>query len=152
MKRYVLVISIFLVGLMVNIAIFHKAEARHIEITGTELNTLINGVNTLYSGSNPVSATYPGVGQNIQYTQRISIQYKGVPISGAGYSLTIFVSLDGSNYVIPETGGTINTDVTDVNWHVAKIEVPVCNFIRPTFTDVSTATTGQTITAKLLTQ
>lgn len=53
---------------------------------------------------------------------------QSVAVQGTGtspnYKVEILVTLDGTNYVKPETGGDLGT-FTDANWHIMAVSVPL---------------------------
>jgi hypothetical protein len=76
-----------------------------------------------------VTATpqFTAIGQS----KDMSIQVRGVTagITATNCTIRVLCSIDETNFVVPETGGTIIT-LTDDNWHVVAVSVPFCKRVQ----------------------
>ena len=69
-----------------------------------------------------------------------SIAWRGVGTS-PNFKVEVLCSLDGVNYVIPATGGTVSAATTDQNWHVAFLAMPLCRSIKIQITNLNAVNT-----------
>lgn len=86
------------------------------------------------------SAAFSGIGAG----KDMSLQIKFTTAGGSN-TVKILCSHDGTNYVVPETGGTIISAVTDELYHVCTISSPLCLFFK-----LRVSNTGTTCTASAI--
>lgn len=86
---------------------------------GTDVRRLHNSAALTASGA--ITATYGAVSD----AQNFAVAYRATRSGGnPNYKVELIASLDGTNYAIPQTGGTIQASVTDFEWHNAIITPP----------------------------
>lgn len=75
--------------------------------------------NTITTGTSDTTAAFTALGSS----KSQSLQFRGVG-TAPNYHVYIWTTLDGSNFVQPETGGDLGS-FTDQNYHHAAIQVPL---------------------------
>lgn len=95
-----------------------------------------------------------GTATSVAFTALGQAKDVSIQIIGAGtapnYTVEILSSIDETNFVKPETGGTVGT-FTDANRHIAAVAVPFCKAMKVKVTN-NNAVNGITIDSDLASQ
>lgn len=116
-KAWVGAVALFLTGTLLTIAPAARGEQSN--ITSTTPKTLFSAQAVSASGT-ATSDIFPVLEKTIYQ----SVQLRGVGTS-PNFKLEALVTVDGTNYVKPETGGDLGT-FTDQNYHIVALHLPLC--------------------------
>lgn len=106
-------------------------------------NTAFSAVSLASGGGTATSAAFTGIAGG----EDMSAFWQLTGANG-DVKLEILVSEDGTNFVVPETGGTIVASTTDQNLHAKAVSVPVSAGYEIRATNIGAGTV--TITVKML--
>lgn len=104
--------------LLVSPAWFPPLHAEYDGIRQTDVATIVNTQAITASGTY-TSKAWTALPRTIN--QSAAVRGTG---TSPNYKVEILISLDGENFVKPETGGDLGT-FTDSNWHIMAISVPL---------------------------
>lgn len=97
--------------------------AEYSTIKGTVAEALFKA-QTVAPGGTATSASFTALGQ----TNHQSVQFRGVGTS-PNYKMEVLITVDGRNYVKPETGGDLGT-YDDEEYHIKALQLPLCVGLR----------------------
>ena len=101
------------------IAATPAARGEYNNISSIDLATMFTAESISASGT-ATSKAFTGLGKTTTH----SVQLRGVG-TAPNFKLEALCTLDGTNFVKPETGGDIGT-FTDQNDHIAVLQLPLC--------------------------
>lgn len=126
------------------LAIAPAARGEHDNITGTNVKVFF-AAQSVTAGGTATSVAYDA----LQKTNFQSVALRGVGTS-PNFKLEALCTLDGVEYVKPETGGDLGT-FTDENWHIVALSLPLCTGMKLKATELGSSN-AVAVDAKMRTQ